>query len=366
LIEKIIINKKNNEIKEVKEFLKIKKDNFGKLKIELLFSSIFPKSFEEALCEENKLNSLEIMQQIFKPTEEKIDIDVLEKIDILINKREYPELFLLLNKLAPRKELTDFNKNKIAVLIKIADLYFEYKNFSLANYLYTNILSMGFILEERTRIELSKKIATCQKNNDSDNIVDFVTDVEGNYYPTFKFGNQEWFLINLKTAKYKNGEPINEAAQEIIWRTAKTGAWCYYKNDKGFDDIGKLYNGYAILDKRGICPEGWSVPTNQEWQKLIDFLGGRKNAVDQLKSSDGWYQGKNGNSNSIFSGYPLGSRNVKGEFAGNANYTDWWTSTMTSTYSLYIRSLSFSNDDVYEDIFNYNYGLSVRCIKNNN
>ena len=169
LIEKIIINKKNNEIKEVKEFLKIKKDNFGKLKIELLFSSIFPKSFEEALCEENKLTSLEIIQQIFKPTEEKIDIEVLEKIDILLNKREYPELFLILNKLAPRKELTDFNKNKITVLIKIADLYFEYKNFSLANYLYTNILSLDFILEERTRIELSKKIATCQKNNDSDN-----------------------------------------------------------------------------------------------------------------------------------------------------------------------------------------------------
>ena len=127
-----------------------------------------------------------------------------------------------------------------------------------------------------------------------------------------------------------------------------------------------MYNGFAILDKRGICPEGWSVPTNQEWQKLIDFLGGRKNAVDQLKSSNGWYQGKNGSSNSIFSGYPLGSRNVKGEFAGNANYTDWWTSTMTSTYSLYIRSLSFSSDDVYEDIFDYNYGLSVRCVKNNN
>jgi uncharacterized protein (TIGR02145 family) len=366
LIEKIIINKKNNEIKEVKEFLKIKKDNFGKLKIELLFSSIFPKSFEDALCAENKLNSLEIIKQIFNPTEEKINIDVLEKIDILLKNRDYSELFPLLNKLAPRKELTDFNKNKIAVLIKIADLYFEYKSFSLANYLYTNILALGLILEERTRIDLSKKIAICQKNNDSDNIVDFVIDIEGNYYPTFKFGNQEWFLINLKTAKYKNGEPINEAAQEIIWRTAKTGAWCYYKNDKGFNDIGKLYNGYAILDKRGICPEGWSVPTNQEWQKLIDFLGGRKNAVNQLKSSNGWYQGKNGNSNSIFSGYPLGSRNFKGEFAGNANYTDWWTSTMTSTYSLYIRSLSFSNDDVYEDIFNYNYGLSVRCIKNNN
>ena len=356
----------SNEIKEVKEFLKIKKDNFGKLKIELLFSSIFPKSFEDALCDENKLNSLEIIQQIFNPTEEKIDIDVLEKIDILLKNRDYSELFPLLNKLAPRKELTDFNKNKIAVLIKIADLYFEYKSFSLANYLYTNILSLGLILEERTRIDLSKKIAICQKNNDSENIIDFVTDVEGNFYPTFKYGNQEWFLRNLKTAKYKNGESINEVAQEIIWKTAKTGAWCYYKNDKGFDDLGKLYNGFAILDKRGICPEGWSVPTNQEWQKLIDFLGGKKNAVDQLKSSNGWYQGKNGSSNSIFSGYPLGSRNVKGEFAGNANYTDWWTSTMTSTYSLYIRSLSFSSDDVYEDIFNYNYGLSVRCVKNNN
>ena len=366
LIEKIIINKKNNEIKEVKEFLKIKKDNFGKLKIELLFSSIFPKSFEDALCDENKLNSLEIIQQLFNPTEEKINIDVLEKIDILLKNRDYSELFPLLNKLAPRKELTDFNKNKIAVLIKIADLYFEYKNFSLANYVYTNILSLGLIIEERTRIDLSKKIAICQKNNDSDNIVDFVTDVEGNFYPTFKYGNQEWFLRNLKTAKYKNGETINEAAPETIWKTAKTGAWCYYKNDKGFDDLGKLYNGFAILDKRGICPEGWSVPTNQEWQKLIDFLGGRKNAVDQLKSSNGWYQGKNGSSNSIFSGYPLGSRNVKGEFAGNANYTDWWTSTMTSTFSLYIRSLSFSSDDVYEDIFNYNYGLSVRCVKNNN
>jgi hypothetical protein len=80
LIEKIIINKKNNEIKEVKEFLKIKKDNFGKLKIELLFSSIFPKSFEDALCEENMIiqksvNTISIIDKdlAIKPASENIE-----------------------------------------------------------------------------------------------------------------------------------------------------------------------------------------------------------------------------------------------------------------------------------------------------
>ena len=83
LIEKIIINKKNNEIKEVKEFLKIKKDNFGKLKIELLFSSIFPKSFEEALCEENMIinknityNSEPQQSLMFKSTPQNVDINI--------------------------------------------------------------------------------------------------------------------------------------------------------------------------------------------------------------------------------------------------------------------------------------------------
>jgi uncharacterized protein (TIGR02145 family) len=83
LIEKIIINKKNNEIKEVKEFLKIKKDNFGKLKIELLFSSIFPKSFEDALCEENMIinknitsNSEPQQSLMFKSATQNVDINI--------------------------------------------------------------------------------------------------------------------------------------------------------------------------------------------------------------------------------------------------------------------------------------------------
>jgi uncharacterized protein (TIGR02145 family) len=83
LIEKIIINKKNNEIKEVKEFLKIKKDNFGKLKIELLFSSIFPKSFEVVLCKENMIinkniasNSEPEQSLMFKSTPQNVDINI--------------------------------------------------------------------------------------------------------------------------------------------------------------------------------------------------------------------------------------------------------------------------------------------------
>ena len=64
------------------------------------------------------------------------------------------------------------------------------------------------------------------------------------------------------------------------------GAFCNYDNN--FDNkaiYGNLYNWYAVHDSRNIAPDGWHVPTDAEWQTLVDFLGGNTLAGGKMKST---------------------------------------------------------------------------------
>lgn len=141
-------------------------------------------------------------------------------------------------------------------------------------------------------------------------------------------GAQVWKLKNLDVETYRNGDPIPHVQDSAEWSVLKTGGWCYYEGVSDYGRIyGKLYNWYAINDPRGLAPEGWRVPTNEDWNILIDKLGGRIVAGGKLKANRLWEGLNNGATNKTgFSVLPAGGRRGSGMFAGLGSYTAFWTS----------------------------------------
>lgn len=97
----------------------------------------------------------------------------------------------------------------------------------------------------------------------------------------------EWMPKNLTTSTFRNGDSIPEVKVDKEWfEAAKEGrpAWCYYNNDPANGKTyGKLYNWYAVNDARGLAPKGWHIPTDREWQILVDSLGGKAVAGGKMK-----------------------------------------------------------------------------------
>lgn len=190
-------------------------------------------------------------------------------------------------------------------------------------------------------------------------------------FSTVKIGSQTWMTENLNVDAFRNGDKIKEAKSPKKWK--KMGkrhkpAWCYYENKTANGNVyGKLYNWYAVNDSRGLAPCGWHVPTDQEWMELVEFLGGEDIAGIKLKSTKGWKEHINnqsdGNNKSGFGGLPGGYRYSNGDFFYKGNFGYWWTSTMESEDKAFSRDQSFDKSSVGKDSNEKVNGLSVRCIK---
>ncbi len=198
-----------------------------------------------------------------------------------------------------------------------------------------------------------------------------LSDIDGNLYPTAVIGSQTWMAKNLSVSKFKNGEEIPEARTAKKWDAANNAgkpAWCYYNYDPANGiRYGKLYNWYAVADPRGIAPEGWHVPSDEEWAVLIDTLGGEKFAGARMKSKTGWDNPLSKTDNIVitdgFTGLPAGSCNHSGSFYGIGDIGAWWSTTWSRIDIAWARSLYFGSDDVSRDGDYKRVGLSVRCIK---
>lgn len=184
-------------------------------------------------------------------------------------------------------------------------------------------------------------------------------------------GEQVWMTQNLNVDKFRNGDPIPEAKTDEEWRKAGENgepAWSYYNNnpDNG-DRYGKLYNWYAVNDPRGLAPEGWKIPSDEDWSRLTDFLGGGSVAGTKMKSTDFWAdndgESGNGTNESGFSGLPGGYRNVNGKFNyfGEGGY--WWSSTEYLTYVAWYRNLDYYIGRVFRYFSGKEVGFSVRCLR---
>lgn len=188
-----------------------------------------------------------------------------------------------------------------------------------------------------------------------------------------KIGNQEWMAENLDVAQFRNGDAILEANSFEAWEKAcieGKPAWCYYNNDPvKYKRMGKLYNFWAVADKRNIAPEGWHVPSDAEWLKLADNLGGADTAGKDMKSSKGWKNSGNGSNKSRFNGMPAGYRSHEkpayygGPFFDMGSAAYWWSSTRYLVDNSYCRILSYKNSGLEKNSFVRTAGLSLRLVK---
>ena len=181
-------------------------------------------------------------------------------------------------------------------------------------------------------------------------------------------GKQVWMTQNLNVDKFRNGDPIPEAKTDEEWRKAGENgepAWSYYNNnpDNG-DRYGKLYNWYAVNDPRGLAPEGWKIPSDEEWSRLEDFLGDISVAGTKMKSTDFWADNEcNGTNESGFSGLPGGLRYTNGPFGNVGENGIWWSSTETNSSSAWTRDLNGYDGFVGRDDIGKELGFSVRCLR---
>ncbi len=100
-----------------------------------------------------------------------------------------------------------------------------------------------------------------------------VNDVDDNTYNTVKIGDQLWFKENLEVVHYRNGDAIPNVTDLPAWSNLTNGAYCSYDNNASNGDLyGRLYNVYATVDNRNLCPAGWRIPAEFDWIVLENYL----------------------------------------------------------------------------------------------
>ena len=217
-----------------------------------------------------------------------------------------------------------------------------------------------------------------------------VSDIDGNSYQTVSIGAQCWLKENLKVGKYNDGTdipldatggPAGNVAVES-WSGLSSGAKTVYAHNSTYlNDLGYLYNWYAAVDNRGICPDGWKVPTKLEWQSLETFLstGGDAGLKMMVTSTPyGWTAPSKTNSigfTALSSGYRIGL-NINplssGQFrragvpgASGILYARWWSTDSVSPTSKDEAVLEDQNSSgFYLNTSEPTQGASIRCIKN--
>lgn len=209
-----------------------------------------------------------------------------------------------------------------------------------------------------------------------------ITDYDGNIYETIKIGSQIWMKDNLKTTHYADGTEIELVQNYASWNALELSdkAMCYFTNTSGVVisyNYGGLYNWAAAMNGslssnnipsgvQGACPDGWHLPSENEWVDLIDFLGGQSIAGGKLKESGiaYWYSPNTGATNeSGFTALPSSFRSYDGGFGIEGNYATYTSSTeYNSTTSSYIM-LTYDNENVGRNISYKKQAYSIRCIR---
>jgi len=210
-----------------------------------------------------------------------------------------------------------------------------------------------------------------------------VTDIDGNTYNVVTIGNQCWMKENLKVSKYRNGDAIPTNLTNTQWETTTSGAYAVHDNDPANNAIyGKLYNWYAAADSRGLCPTGWHVPADSEWNIVVKALdpqadtsinsnlqsaiaGGLMKTTGTLQAGTGLWEDPNtsATNSSGFTGLPGADRYDNGSFYPIGYVGLWWSSTQFSADSAWYRDLYYGNAIVGRNPYNKGTGFSVRCVR---
>ncbi len=196
---------------------------------------------------------------------------------------------------------------------------------------------------------------------------DSIFDQEGTKYPTIKILGKRWMAANLKTSKYRDGTAVTSIISNTEWPTNTTGACCIYDNTPANNGVyGKLYNWYTTVNAKNLCPTGWKVPSDSDWENLITYLGDVTKAGLKMRTTGTslWTAPNEGATNSSgFSGVPGGSRSYFGGYGFKGTAAYFWTSDEQNSGYAKFRSLNYDNPTVTDGYDAKKVGMSIRCIE---
>lgn len=206
---------------------------------------------------------------------------------------------------------------------------------------------------------------------------------QGYDYATVLIGNQCWFAENLRSWRFNDDAVIPAGLSDIEWSSTTSGAVAVYGEDAGcgnsspdidacdadqsLNEYGRLYNWQAVDDARGLCPNGWHVPTDEEWFVMMEELGGYYVAGVQMKTdygwSDGWAGSGNGTNLSGFSGLPGGHRSPYGGSFNSAGFRGYWWSSTPNGSKAWCWFMDSDEGYLFRSDQEVHFGQSIRCIK---
>ena len=206
---------------------------------------------------------------------------------------------------------------------------------------------------------------------------------DGQTYKTVKIGTQTWMAENLNYAY--TGVPYRYERDNEVY-TSDSTSWCYDDDPANCAKYGRLYTWAAAMDSvgtwsangkgcgygstcsptgtvRGVCPEGWHLPTQTEWNTLFTAVGGQSTAGKMLKSTSGWNGSGNGTDAYSFSALPAGGRYDDGNFYGEGSSAYFWGSSEYDSDYAFRMYLYYGRGLADLDSRDKDYGFSVRCVK---
>jgi uncharacterized protein (TIGR02145 family) len=203
-------------------------------------------------------------------------------------------------------------------------------------------------------ITVESNITACDWNNDTT----FTDSRDGQEYKQTKIGDQCWMAENLN---YDAGGD----------------SWCYDNNSSNCDTYGRLYDWAAVMQGasssssnpsgvQGVCPDGWHVPSDEEWTELENYVSndGHYGSVGTaLKSTSGWDDNGNGTDDYGFSGLPGGGCINTGNFGYIGDNGYWWSATEGITNYAELRILNYDYVYFFRNNYFKEYGFSVRCLR---
>lgn len=181
--------------------------------------------------------------------------------------------------------------------------------------------------------------------------------------------NEDWFVYNLDVTKLNDGTPIKYIENSQEWVTTTEPAYCYYENDPyKYEMYGKLYNYHAINSGK-LCPEGYRVPTKEDWQALVEHIDPSADFVKheastiaggKLKDTLFWVGANVGATNETgFGALPGGCRAYAGQYSMLGAFG--YYAGVPNNYSVALRYATasiFMRDQISDYV-----GVSVRCVK---